>query len=916
MNKMKDSISQFQQSLQQLPTNQANNQFKSSSPPQAASSLDYLYQAISLIETKNNNNTNATNTNSSHFFNINSQQQQVPSSNQYIGNSTSTNGGMTKGSMNLMTSAAAHQNLLNQQSLINTAINNEQTKRYNSLAQQFTSNDQMNQLYQQAQAMSNGQQQNQNQSADQMDQSQFSVVDCRRYFNNLMYQQQLQKAQQQQGNCTDPYCNCMNKSTLPKYNTIHNIIGQQQQHHNYQQQQQMSNLGSSLQKLSKSPSLGKVTKQQQRRSESERANERRISNLIQLSQKSATTSTQIPSQSQSQAQSKKNISKLLQTGSLINDMAIINNENDFLTKKATPSRLEKAKQLARKHQNSLKLNLNTPDLQIIERDGLLTPSSSLSTSSVSPMSQGGSLSPISPQYSPTNQFPDQGNNNNNSNSSHSAASQPSVFNYYPVEMMNNLIPLYLSPYLNNLSSTPGNGIPSGSAPMTPTTPNSVTPNFYQVPTPSSTGLATSNIDQLYFQNLVTAIYTIANYQQQIQQPINSNQNGTNGLNLQRQSSLLSNLSTFNNGKQQNNIFNMGATTPQTLSHQQHIQPKATNNYPIQSAINSHLTSIPAQHRATDLMHNKSEVNNKPKNLSLNLKENKLEPIKTAVSKQSMNTQKIQPMTKKAQRSTFSYKLISYIGADIEGKVDEHFRRSLGNWYSKPGANLPTTQSTKESNENKNSTNDKNDSEQTKSKDTDVDMNNNCEETSSLNAKTSHNSSETKLVINELEEEDETNAHIDEEKNKQQSKDWNKNNNNIANINSYCYCNNYDCSHLEAETNRSTTSIPDGEMTISSKTSPAESFNENTASEDSQEYEELVEYDTYDENLIDYSNDGEIASNPVSPVSTASYSYSVISQTSDMIPEESASQTVDAQCEQPVMDVMSNLLANKQIISSS
>ena len=134
-----------------------------------------------------------------------------------------------------------------------------------------------------------------------------------------MYQQQLQKAQQQQGNCTDPYCNCMNKSTLPKYNTIHNIIGQQQQHHNYQQQQQMSNLGSSLQKLSKSPSLGKVTKQQQRRSESERANERRISNLIQLSQKSATTSTQIPSQSQSQAQSKKNISKLLQTGSLIND---------------------------------------------------------------------------------------------------------------------------------------------------------------------------------------------------------------------------------------------------------------------------------------------------------------------------------------------------------------------------------------------------------------------------------------------------------------------------------------------------------------------------------------------------------------------------------------------------------------------
>lgn len=167
MNKMKESISQFQQSMQQ--------QLPSSSPPQVATSLDYLYQAISLIETKNNNNasTNGPNSsaNSTQFFNINQQQQQqVSSSNQHIGN--------TKISMNLLNSAAAHQNLLNQQSLINSAINNEQAKRYNSLAQQFTSNEQMNQLYHQAQQ----QQQQQNQSA-QMDQSQFSVVDCRRYFS-------------------------------------------------------------------------------------------------------------------------------------------------------------------------------------------------------------------------------------------------------------------------------------------------------------------------------------------------------------------------------------------------------------------------------------------------------------------------------------------------------------------------------------------------------------------------------------------------------------------------------------------------------------------------------------------------------------------------------------------------------------
>lgn len=171
MNKMKESISQFQQSMQQ--------QLPSSSPPRVATSLDYLYQAISLIETKNNNNINSnansnghnSSANSTQFFNINQQQQQqLSASSQHIGN--------TKSSMNLLGSAAAHQSLLNQQSLINSAINSEQAKRYNSLTQQFTSTEQMNQLYHHAQQ----QQQQQNQSA-QMDQSQFSVVDCRRYFS-------------------------------------------------------------------------------------------------------------------------------------------------------------------------------------------------------------------------------------------------------------------------------------------------------------------------------------------------------------------------------------------------------------------------------------------------------------------------------------------------------------------------------------------------------------------------------------------------------------------------------------------------------------------------------------------------------------------------------------------------------------
>lgn len=168
--------------------------------------------------------------------------------------------------------------------------------------------------------------------------------------------------------------------------------------------------------------------------------------------------------------------------------------------------------------------------------------------------------------------------------------------------------------------------------MTPTTPNSSAPNFYQLPTPAAnTGLATSNIDQLYFQNLVTAIYTIANYQQQQQQQqsLNINQNTPSGLNLQRQTSLLPNL-PFSGAKQQS-MFNMGSMSqhqqqPQQASfhqqqHQQQIHPKTNSSYPIQLALNGHMP-ITTHDTATDLIANKSEINtnNKPKHLSLNLKE--------------------------------------------------------------------------------------------------------------------------------------------------------------------------------------------------------------------------------------------------------------------------------------------------------
>ena len=59
-----------------------------------------------------------------------------------------------------------------------------------------------------------------------------------------------------------------------------------------------------------------------------------------------------------------------------------------------------------------------------------------------------------------------------------------------------------------------------SAPIT-LSPNG---NQYQLPTqiPTPTNGPANSIDQLYFQNLVTAIYTIANYQQQQQQNIQNN----------------------------------------------------------------------------------------------------------------------------------------------------------------------------------------------------------------------------------------------------------------------------------------------------------------------------------------------------------------------------------------------------------
>lgn len=124
----------------------------------------------------------------------------------------------------------------------------------------------------------------------------------------------------------------------------------------------------------------------------------------------------------------------------------------------------------------------------------------------------------------------------------------------------------------------------------------------------------------------------------------------------------------------------------------------------------------------------------------------------------MDLPKPQALSKKAPRSTFSYKLISYIGADIEAKVDEHFRRSLGKRYNKTAAPSSKTQATNvRKYKDDNTASDRNASEQAQNKTSESDShmkNGSYEKTSSLDAKCSGAGSETKLVINELEQEEE------------------------------------------------------------------------------------------------------------------------------------------------------------------
>ena len=137
---MKESISQFQQSMQHFPTNQGQFKGTANSPP-VASSLDYLYQAISLIETKNNNNNinngANNNTNGANNNNANLQFFQAQNSTQH---GTPITSNIDK-NLNLL-GKDVNQNILNQQTqLINNVMNQAsnqnrdyQNKRYIILA--------------------------------------------------------------------------------------------------------------------------------------------------------------------------------------------------------------------------------------------------------------------------------------------------------------------------------------------------------------------------------------------------------------------------------------------------------------------------------------------------------------------------------------------------------------------------------------------------------------------------------------------------------------------------------------------------------------------------------------------------------------------------------------------------------------
>jgi len=235
-----------------------------------------------------------------------------------------------------------------------------------------------------------------------------------------------------------------------------------------------------------------------------------------------------------------------------------------------PSRLEKAKQFARK--TDLRLNISSEPL---------TP---ISASSLSPQSV---KSVISPSDSPfINSQP--------------ASAQPTAFNYYPIEVISNLLPFYFSPFTANSAGPFAQQQQQPSTSAQSTTP--VSPIPPPMPPQSHTLL---NNDPNYLQNLINSIYSLAYYQQmqQLINPLNSN--------------------------------NLILYSIQQQLQQQQQQQQQRNTLNISNPIQS-----PPQQQPVIIKKQPSE-----------------------------------PFVKS--------KLISYINkSDIENKVNEHFRRSLGSKYLK------------------------------------------------------------------------------------------------------------------------------------------------------------------------------------------------------------------------------------------
>lgn len=237
-------------------------------------------------------------------------------------------------------------------------------------------------------------------------------------------------------------------------------------------------------KLSQINTNSKVTKQKKE----DRLNKKRISNIINKVSSLQQQNINFNQHQHQQQQYLANINEHHQKPSFVHLMP-------SQAIKSTPSRLEKAKELARKHQHS-----DVNDCHKFDRSLNSSACSSTSSSTSSPL-----YLPQSPVFN--NSYSNTPLSNlslspsssslSSSSSTHSTASSSSSSSlFYPVDLISNLLPFYLTPYLNRGQTT-----------AAPSNVNAF-PHLI-APQPQA--------DQLYLQNLISTMYAFTNYQQQQQQ---------------------------------------------------------------------------------------------------------------------------------------------------------------------------------------------------------------------------------------------------------------------------------------------------------------------------------------------------------------------------------------------------------------